>query len=361
VQKVACFEALGADVQQIAFSELITALKQKTVDGQENPLSTIYNNSMWEANQIYLSLPRHTWEAVNLTFSNSFWESLTEEQQTIIEQAAAVARDQMRTEVQASEQDYIQKLEAEGVTVTEVDLAEFKAAMAPAWDRVAEYEGSARIWPSSCRWWKTPPNNLSPRGGACSVRTPPFPRRSQRERFAVHDCVDCLRAAHRLMLVGVPVCVAMGVTSASVFASSGLPISCRDGAAHLQRNHGFTLLAIPFSYWPHLMNTGGIRTAFSTLQGDGRPLARRAGQVNIFSSVVFSACPARPWRSGGPGHHRNEAMDDAGYEHRFSAGITAASATIGPVIPPSIPFVVYASARRIGQPPRSRPGSSPGC
>ncbi len=143
VQKVACFEALGADVQQIAFSELITALKQKTVDGQENPLSTIYNNSMWEANQIYLSLTRHTWEAVNLTFSNSFWESLTDEQRSVVEQAAAVARDQMRTEVQASEQDYIQKLEAEGVTVTEVDLAEFKAAMAPAWDRVAEYEGSA--------------------------------------------------------------------------------------------------------------------------------------------------------------------------------------------------------------------------
>ena len=143
VQKVACFEALGADVQQIAFSELITALKQKTVDGQENPLSTIYNNSMWEANQIYLSLTRHTWEAVNLTVNNTFWEGLTDADRTLIEEAAAVARDQMREEVQASEQDYIQKLEAEGVTVTVVDLAEFKAAMAPAWDKVAEYEGSA--------------------------------------------------------------------------------------------------------------------------------------------------------------------------------------------------------------------------
>ena len=143
VQKVACFEALGADVQQIAFSELITALKQGTVDGQENPLSTIYNNSMWEANQTYVSLTRHTWEAVNLTFCNSFWESLTDEQRGIIEEAAAVAQEQMRTEVQSSEQDYIQKLKDEGVTVTEVNLDDFKAAMAPAWDAVAEYEGSA--------------------------------------------------------------------------------------------------------------------------------------------------------------------------------------------------------------------------
>ncbi|NLU33247.1 MAG: TRAP transporter substrate-binding protein [Clostridiaceae bacterium] len=109
VQKVACFETLGATVQQIAFNELISALKQGTVDGQENPISTIYNNSMWEANQKYLSLTRHTWESVNLTVCNSWWNSLTGEQQKIIEEASKVARDQMRQEVQSSEQDYIQK------------------------------------------------------------------------------------------------------------------------------------------------------------------------------------------------------------------------------------------------------------
>ena len=143
VQKVACFEALGADVQQVAFSELISALKQGTVDGQENPISTIYNNSMWEANQKYLSLTRHTWEAVNLTVNNDFWNGLTDEQRSIIEQASAISRDQMRNEVQSSEQDYIQRLKDKGVTVTIVDLGEFKDAMAPAWDKVAEYEGSA--------------------------------------------------------------------------------------------------------------------------------------------------------------------------------------------------------------------------
>lgn len=142
VQKVACFEALGADVQQVAFSELITALKQGTVDGQENPLSTIYNNSMWDANQKYLALTRHTWEAVNLTISNTFWKGLTDEQRSMIEKASAVAREQMRNEVQNSETDYVQKLKDKGITVSEVNMDEFKAAMAPAWDAVAEYEGS---------------------------------------------------------------------------------------------------------------------------------------------------------------------------------------------------------------------------
>ncbi len=143
IQKVACFEALGAQVEQIAFSELITALKQKTVDGQENPLSTIYNNSMWEAEQKYLSLTRHTWESVNLTVDNAWWEGLTDEQRGWIQEAHITARDQMRAEVQSSEADYIQKLKDAGMTVTEVDMAEFAAAMQPAWDRVAEYEGSA--------------------------------------------------------------------------------------------------------------------------------------------------------------------------------------------------------------------------
>lgn len=143
VQKVACFEALGANVQQVAFSELITALKQNTVDGQENPISTIYNNAMWEANQKYLSLTHHTWEAVNLTVNNKFWEGLTDEQRDIIQQASNAARDQMRAEVQNSETEYAEKLRQEGVTVTEVDVSEFKEAMQPAWDTVAEYEGSA--------------------------------------------------------------------------------------------------------------------------------------------------------------------------------------------------------------------------
>jgi len=79
---------------------------------------------------------------VNLTFSNTFWNSLSAEQRSIIEQASAAARDQMRGEVQSGEQDYIQKLKDEGVTVTEVDMEAFKEAMAPAWEKVAEYEGS---------------------------------------------------------------------------------------------------------------------------------------------------------------------------------------------------------------------------
>jgi len=150
-----------------------------------------------------------------------------------------------------------------------------------------------------------------------------------------------------LMLVGVPVCVAMGVTSASVFASLGFTNILAVMAQRIYNGTtGFTLLAIPFFILAgNLMNTGGITDRiFNFAKAMVGHWPGGLGQVNIFSSVVFSGMSgAAVADAAGLGIIEMKAMDDAGYEHRFSAGITAASATIGPVIPPSIPFVVYAS------------------
>ncbi len=141
VQKVACFEALGATVQPLAFSELLPALKQGTFDGQENPIATIVSFKMWEVNQMYVSLTRHTWESVNLTVNNDWWNGLTEEQQGWITEAHEYARDLMRSMIQEAEASYVAILEENGVTVTTVDLSLFKAKMGPAWEAVSEYAG----------------------------------------------------------------------------------------------------------------------------------------------------------------------------------------------------------------------------
>lgn len=150
-----------------------------------------------------------------------------------------------------------------------------------------------------------------------------------------------------LMLVGVPVCVAMGVTSAGVFASLGFTNVLAVMAQRIYNGTtGFTLLAIPFFILAgNLMNTGGITDRiFNFAKAMVGHWPGGLGQVNIFSSVVFSGMSgAAVADAAGLGIIEMKAMDDAGYDHRFSAGITAASATIGPVIPPSIPFVVFAS------------------
>jgi TRAP-type transport system periplasmic protein len=141
VQKVACFEALGATVQPLAFSELLPALKQGTFDGQENPIATIVSFKMWEVNQKYVSLTRHTWESVNLVVNWEWWQSLTAEEQGWITQADYYARDLMRGMIQDAEAYYVGVLEENGVLVTTVDLSLFKAKMAPAWAAVSAYAG----------------------------------------------------------------------------------------------------------------------------------------------------------------------------------------------------------------------------
>jgi len=150
-----------------------------------------------------------------------------------------------------------------------------------------------------------------------------------------------------LMLLGVPVAVAMGITAVGTFVLLGegsilAMIAQRMYAA----TTGFTLLAIPFFILAgNLMNTGGITNRIfqfaNSLIGH---VKGGLGHVNILASLIFSGMSGSAVAdAAGLGLIEIKAMDDAGYDRKFSAAITAASSTIGPVVPPSIPFVIYGS------------------
>ena len=108
----------------------------------------------------------------------------------------------------------------------------------------------------------------------------------------------------------------------------------------------FTLLAIPFFILAgNLMNTGGItiRIFRFALALVGH-LRGGLGHVNVVASMIFSGMSgAAVADAAGLGLVEMEAMTKGGYDRRFSAAITAASSTIGPVVPPSIAFVIYGS------------------
>ena len=150
-----------------------------------------------------------------------------------------------------------------------------------------------------------------------------------------------------LMLLGVPVCAAMGGTAAAMFASLGYGNILAVMAQRIYNGTtSFTMLAIPFFILAgNLMNTGGITDRiFNFAKACVGHWPGGLGQVNIVSSVIFSGMSgAAVADAAGLGMIEMKAMDDAGFPHRFSAGITAGSSTIGPVIPPSIAFVVYSS------------------
>src|SRR5205823_12290385 len=66
------------------------------------------------------------------------------------------------------------------------------------------------------------------------------------------------------------------------------------------------------------------------------------GHVNIVGSVIFSGMSGTAIAdAAGLGTIEIKAMKDHGYSTEFSVGVTAASATLGPIIPPSLPFVIY--------------------
>ncbi|MHC4456563.1 MAG: TRAP transporter large permease [Planctomycetota bacterium] len=149
------------------------------------------------------------------------------------------------------------------------------------------------------------------------------------------------------ILLGVPIAVAMGLTAVLTFIFLG---EARILTMVAQRMYSsttaFTLLAIPFFILAgNLMNTGGItHRVFRFAQALVGHIWGGLGQVNVVASMIFSGMSGSAVAdAAGLGLIEMKAMVDSGYDRKFSAAITAASSTIGPVVPPSIPFVIYGS------------------
>jgi C4-dicarboxylate transporter DctM subunit len=150
-----------------------------------------------------------------------------------------------------------------------------------------------------------------------------------------------------LIFLGVPIAVAMGLTAVGTFVFLGetfvLPMLAQ---RMYSATTGFTLLAIPFFILAgNLMNSGGItHRVFRFAQALVGHFRGGLGHVNVVSSMIFSGMSgAAVADAAGLGLVELEAMKKSGYDLPFSAAITAASSTIGPVVPPSIPFVIYDS------------------
>ena len=146
-----------------------------------------------------------------------------------------------------------------------------------------------------------------------------------------------------LLIIGVPVAVSLAVASLVYIMIDGLPEVV---LVHNMINgiDSFPLLAIPFFILAgHLMNTAGITTKIFTF---ARALVGwmhgGLGHVNVGASIIFAGMSgAAVADAGGLGNVEIKAMRDAGYDTDFSVGITAASSTIGPIIPPSLPLVIF--------------------
>ncbi|MFB5662298.1 TRAP transporter substrate-binding protein [Alteribacillus sp. HJP-4] len=141
------FRELGANPTPMAFTELFTALQQGTVDGQENPMSTIYLEGFAEV-QDYVSTTRHVYSPFVFMMSKQFYDGLSGEEQTIVEEAAIEAGEYQREENRSANEEYVQGLEDEGVTITEVseeDREEMAEIVQPVIDEYASEIGEDTV------------------------------------------------------------------------------------------------------------------------------------------------------------------------------------------------------------------------
>lgn len=150
-----------------------------------------------------------------------------------------------------------------------------------------------------------------------------------------------------LFMLGLPVAFAMGLSSVVflVFQAGGLDFNYGPIAQMTVSGlNNFVVLAIPlFLLAGKLMNTGGItKRIFRFARALVGFLPGGLGHVNIVSSMIFAGMSGTAVSdAAGLGTVEIKAMKDAGYDNEFSAAVTAASSTIGPIIPPSLPMVMY--------------------
>jgi tripartite ATP-independent transporter DctM subunit len=152
------------------------------------------------------------------------------------------------------------------------------------------------------------------------------------------------------MALGVPIAVAMGGGAIAALLVSGKYPTLIIIHKLVAGVDTYVLLAIPFFILAaNIMNVGGITRRIFTFAGHlVGSIPGGMGHANIVSSILFSGMSGSAVAdASGLGQIIIKAMDEEGYDPEFSAAVTAASATIGPIIPPSIPMVVFGAMAEV--------------
>lgn len=145
------------------------------------------------------------------------------------------------------------------------------------------------------------------------------------------------------VFLGIPVAFTLGMVSLLFILQKGFDFSLLTQRMFVGMD-SFPLMALPlFLLAGNLMNNGGItdrlwkfaRSVLGSIPGG-------MGHVSVFSSMLFASMSGSALATaGGLGPIQIKGMVEDGFKRETAAAITAAASTIGPIIPPSIPFVLY--------------------
>ncbi|CAN7581316.1 TRAP transporter large permease [Pararhizobium sp. LjRoot235] len=147
-----------------------------------------------------------------------------------------------------------------------------------------------------------------------------------------------------LMVVGLPVAISMAVASVLYLVFYNVAPDIIAAQRMIAGVESFPLLAVPFFILAgNLMNSAGVTgRIYSFAVALVGWMKGGLAQVNIIGSVIFSGMSGTALAdAAGIGTIEIKAMKDHGYPVETAVGVTAASATLGPIFPPSLPFVIY--------------------
>lgn len=117
--------ACGANTTPIAFAEVYLALQNGTVEAQENPLTTIEAKKFYEV-QKNIVLSGHIVDHLNTVVSKSRWASLSDEDKKIFSDVMLEAAARTTKTIEAREKALVDEFKKKGISVTEVDKADFE-------------------------------------------------------------------------------------------------------------------------------------------------------------------------------------------------------------------------------------------
>lgn len=138
------FKALGAQPVPMPFGELFTALQQKTVDGQENPLVIIDTSKFYEV-QDNLAITGHFYSPAVFMINNDFFNGLTPELQDAITNAESEARTWQRDYCINLEEELVETLKSKGMEITYPDKKAFQEATQSVYDKFKDEIGEDLI------------------------------------------------------------------------------------------------------------------------------------------------------------------------------------------------------------------------
>lgn len=142
---ITAFKTLGAAPTPMSWPEVIGALQQGIIDGQENPISVLASAKLWQV-QKHLSLTAHVYAPVALIVSPGFWNGLTDAQKATFVQGAKAGALASRVFVDAVEKKGVEEAKSHGMQVVEkVDQAAFRAALEPAYKEYAKKFGQKTL------------------------------------------------------------------------------------------------------------------------------------------------------------------------------------------------------------------------